>query len=264
MAAAAARCVFNACMQALVCLVGGPWIISVRRRASTDTEIASATYIRRLHVGYVCTFQPQHQPSLFRDPTIPALARWGLPVLLLANDALLLYSNIGDGATVHLRVFDGQGQAVDSAPLYAITLGHSIQDMWNAKAYFTSVLIAGTCCDHLPMLYLTFFLAPGDRYMLGQIHTYAPTHPHSPHTVFSGAWPHIKSLIAFLCWILDGRRLGQDARRALLTLAYVMQKLSHIEVNLSLDTSYGCNMTLMRPIHSHAPHANTKRRPSSS
>lgn len=49
------------------------------------------------------------------------------------------------------------------------------------------------------------------------------------HTVFAGAWPHIKSLTSLLCWVLDGKRLGRDARRALLTLAYVLQKLSHVE-----------------------------------
>jgi hypothetical protein len=71
-----------------------------------------------------------------------------VPLLLLANDALLLYSNLGDGATVHVRIFDGeggdgQGRSVESAPLYTITLGRSIKDMWDAKAYFTSILIAG-------------------------------------------------------------------------------------------------------------------------
>ena len=49
---------------------------------------------------------------------------------------------------MHVRVFDGespdgQGRTLDSAPLYTITLGRAIRDMWNAKAYFTSVLIAG-------------------------------------------------------------------------------------------------------------------------
>lgn len=92
----------------------------------------------------------QHQPSLFRDPTVPPLARWGVPLLLLANDLLLFVSNFGEGATVHLKVFEGlqpngQGRSVESAPLYTITLGRSIQDMWNARAYFTSVLIAGAC-----------------------------------------------------------------------------------------------------------------------
>ena len=51
---------------------------------------------------------------------------------------------------MHVRIFDGespdgQGRTLDSAPLYTITLGRAIRDMWNAKAYFTSVLIAGAC-----------------------------------------------------------------------------------------------------------------------
>lgn len=52
--------------------------------------------------------------------------------------------------------------------------------------------------------------------------------PHAP-SVFAGAWPHIKSLASLLCWTLDGRRLGCNSRRALMTLAYVLQKLSHVE-----------------------------------
>ena len=55
------------------------------------------------------------------------------------------------------------------------------------------------------------------------------TRTHTTHAVFAGAWPHIKSLASLLCWTLDGRRLGSNARRALMTLAYVLQKLSHVE-----------------------------------
>jgi len=89
---------------------------------------------------------------------MPPLARWAVPLLLLANDALLLYSNFGHGATVHVRIFDGatgggQTRSVESASLYTITLGRSIRDMWNAKAYFTSVLIAGAWRMGFEILY---------------------------------------------------------------------------------------------------------------
>lgn len=163
-----------------------------------------------------------------------------MPILLLANEALLLYSNLGDGATVHVQIFDGdqpagQGRSVESAPLYTITLGRSIKDMWNAKAYFTSLLIAGACvrvfgmCTSRGVSHRTIFdrsLCPTPPRL---IPTLLPFLHSITHTVFAGAWPHIKSLASFLCWVLDGRRLGRDARRVLLTLAYVLQKLSHVE-----------------------------------
>lgn len=136
------------------------------------------------------------------------------------------------GATVHVRVFDGespdgQGRTLDSAPLYTITLGRAIRDMWNAKAYFTSVLIAGACvrcvraCVASVRVVWLFVHAPALAQMM-------PSSPHL-HAVFAGAWPHIKSLASLLCWTLDGRRLSSNARRALMTLAYVLQKLSHVE-----------------------------------
>ena len=69
-------------------------------------------------------------------------------MLLLANDALLLYSNVGPGATVHVRVFDGTapdgvGRSAESASLYTLTLGRSVKDLWDSGAYGMSTLIAG-------------------------------------------------------------------------------------------------------------------------
>lgn len=43
--------------------------------------------------------------------------------------------------------------------------------------------------------------------------------------------------MSLLCWFLDGRCLGPDTRRVLMTLAYVMQKLSHVETFVLVRTN---------------------------
>jgi len=82
-----------------------------------------------------------HPTTLFFDPSIPSLIRYGLPFMLVLDDAMLLYSNFTLGAAVNVSI-NVREQAINQ-PLYNVTLHNSIVDMWNAKCYYLSALIAG-------------------------------------------------------------------------------------------------------------------------
>lgn len=150
------------------------------------------------------------RPSLFRSHgTVPCLVRYGLPLLFLGNVGLLLYSNLTLGASVHARVYDGQGNAVELPVLYNVSLAGSIDDMWRGGAYIMATLIA----------------------------------------VCSGAWPHFKLVVSLLCWFLDEGFLPPKLRARVLTLTYVLQKCSHVETMTLVILMTAFSFTARLPNH---------------
>jgi len=147
---------------------------------------------------------------LFRShATVPCLVRYWLPLLFLGNMGLLLYSNLTLGASVHARVYDGQGNAVDLPVLYNVSLAGSIDDMWRGGAYIMSTLIA----------------------------------------VCSGAWPHFKLVVSLLCWFLDEGHLPPKLRARVLNLTYVLQKFSHVETMTLVILMTAFEFTARLPNH---------------
>lgn len=84
------------------------------------------------------------RPSLFFDPILPKAVRYGVPVLLWANAALMLYANLSNGASVIMSIEAGSEGTFIPPPLYNVTLQGSVKDLWDSKAYVLSVAIAGS------------------------------------------------------------------------------------------------------------------------
>lgn len=82
-------------------------------------------------------------PSLFFHPILPKGVRYGVPVLLWANAALMLYANLSSGASVIMSIEAGSEGTFIPPPLYNVTLQGSVKDLWDSKAYVLSVAIAG-------------------------------------------------------------------------------------------------------------------------
>jgi hypothetical protein len=149
-------------------------------------------------------------PSLLRSHvTLPATVRYGLPLLLIGNAALLLYSNLTLGASVHARVYDGQGRTMELPVLYNVSLAGSIKDMWQSGAYWMATLIA----------------------------------------ICSGAWPHVKLLLCLLCWTLDEKHLSPCTRRRALKVTYFLQKFSHVETITLVILMTAFSFTARLPNH---------------
>eukprot|EP01127_Copromyxa_protea_P017743 TRINITY_DN5453_c0_g1_i1.p1 TRINITY_DN5453_c0_g1~~TRINITY_DN5453_c0_g1_i1.p1 ORF type:complete len:1061 (+),score=251.87 TRINITY_DN5453_c0_g1_i1:40-3222(+) len=78
--------------------------------------------------------------SLATDPKVPALARYGLPVLLFLNIGTFIVANVAVGASVEMRVILGE-EEIWLPSLFDFTLANSVRDMWQAGVYPLSIII---------------------------------------------------------------------------------------------------------------------------
>eukprot|EP00727_Mastigamoeba_balamuthi_P013713 m51a1_g8965 hypothetical protein (1234) ;mRNA; r:1067285-1071195 len=133
------------------------------------------------------------RPCLMCDPRINVVARAAIPLVLLLDIALFVSSNTGVGASVVLRLeWQSAGaapHAVETPALFSFGLVDSIRDMWKARVYPLSVLIA----------------------------------------VFSGAWPYIKLVAALACWAAPSQALNARWRGRVLVALDALGKWSLLD-----------------------------------
>ena len=79
--------------------------------------------------------------SLSVDDSVPWLARYGIPAVLLVNIALFVSANTSVGASVYIDLTVG-ASTVRLPSLFSFTLANSVHDMWEAGVYPLSLLIA--------------------------------------------------------------------------------------------------------------------------
>lgn len=128
--------------------------------------------------------------SIAADPRVSPLWRYGIPFAILANIVLFIASNTGLGAGVFVVVNPNDGQEPLRTPsLFSFTLANSVRDMWEAKVYALSLLIA----------------------------------------VFSGMWPYLKLLLMLFCWIVPERYLSVPRRENFLQALDALGKWSLID-----------------------------------
>ena len=120
--------------------------------------------------------------------SVPCALQFGIPLLLLFNAALFLSSNSSTGASVSAVIKLGD-ERIESGSLFDFALTNSVRDMWNAKVYPLSLLIAG----------------------------------------FSGAWPYLKILLMLCCWWIPTQRLGRRPRERILMAIDALGKWSLID-----------------------------------
>ena len=126
--------------------------------------------------------------ALISHPEIPKYIRWGIPVWIVASIALFVSANTNVGAQVELTVTLG-GDIIKVPNLFAFTLEGSIQDMWTAKVYTLSIIVA----------------------------------------VFSGAWPYLKLLVLTFCWCTRPSHLSLKKRGQLLSGLDILGKWSVLD-----------------------------------
>ena len=153
--------------------------------------------------------------SLARSTRVPLWVKWALPLALVGNVMLFVSSNTAVGASVmlsaQLRDVTPSGSAGGAAgspgaslrvgeepavpltltlpPLFDFTLANSVDDMWKAKVYPLSVLIA----------------------------------------VFSGGWPYLKLALMLVAWVVPPRVMEVPRRGRLLGALDALGKWSLID-----------------------------------
>lgn len=119
---------------------------------------------------------------------IPFIVRYGVLALLLANIALFISSNSSVGASVYLVIKARGQEALHFPSLFDFSLVNSVRDMWDAKVYPLSILIA----------------------------------------VFSGFWPYVKLGLLIMCWVIPFRSISVTHRERVLLILDALGKCRYV------------------------------------
>lgn len=144
------------------------------------------------------------------NPKIPKFWRYGMPVILLLNMGCFIIANVQVGVEVRLKMKVNDGAVIhEDLKLKTFNLISSVKDMWDAKVYPLSILIA----------------------------------------LFSGIWPYTKLILMFLCWVIPQRVLPFKRREILLEILDTMGKYSLIDsyvlVMMTVSFNYILNLDLV-------------------
>eukprot|EP00299_Pterocystis_sp_00344_P000137 c10043_g1_i2.p1 GENE.c10043_g1_i2~~c10043_g1_i2.p1 ORF type:complete len:1472 (+),score=346.79 c10043_g1_i2:302-4417(+) len=126
--------------------------------------------------------------ALHNHREVPRWARFFVILGLMGTVALFISAHTSVGATVSLRLAYGSTQLFH-LNLFEFTLTNSVRDMWDAKVYALSLLIA----------------------------------------ICSGGWPYLKTILLACCWLIPRNFLHQHKRARLLTWLDVLGKWSLID-----------------------------------
>jgi len=128
--------------------------------------------------------------SMMKSGSVPALLRYGMPTIFVANMALFLSGHLNLGAVVSLSIeFGGQEIArVDN--FYFFWLGRSIVDIWEAGAKALAALMC----------------------------------------IFSVVWPYTKQIINIFLWCSSTERCSVKTRGSVLHWVDILGKWSMVDI----------------------------------
>jgi len=132
--------------------------------------------------------EENNEPALIFHDKIPFLLRYGVALLILFNIGTFVSSNTSVGANVYI-ILSVNETHVQLPSLFSFSLVNSVRDMWNAKVYALSLLVA----------------------------------------IFSGSWPYMKLLIILFCWLTPPAKLPTSYRENLLSFVDKLGKWSLID-----------------------------------
>jgi len=137
---------------------------------------------------------------------LPAWVRYGLPFMLVFNLFLFLTANLAVGASVYVVLSNPNG-AVVLPSLSDFKLTNSVKEMWDARAYGLSVLIA----------------------------------------IFSGIWPYVKLVLMLFSWVAPSKLLAPERRGRILRVVDALGKWSLIDSYVLIMMMVSFRVTLGHP-----------------
>ncbi|EAX89982.1 hypothetical protein TVAG_124530 [Trichomonas vaginalis G3] len=148
------------------------------------------------------------QSSLLMTSKLSSTTRILMPLLVLLNIAVFISSNTGIGASVFCKFMIGTDKLVSLPSIEDFSLINSIKEMWEAKTYFLSVLIA----------------------------------------VMSCAWPYMKLLMMLGCWCLPSPAMKPERREKWLRFLDALGKWSLVDSFVMVLMLIAFNFDLYFPI----------------
>lgn len=126
--------------------------------------------------------------TLVCNPAIPLWVRIAIPIVLVGTMGMFVSSNIDVGASVEMELTLND-KKIKPDPLFEFGLANSVEDMWEAKVYTLSILIA----------------------------------------VFSGGWPYLKLFLMLVAWCTPALVLPPQKREQLLCYLDALGKWSLVD-----------------------------------
>lgn len=127
--------------------------------------------------------------SLMMHPRIPLWLRFVIPFLIIANIGLFISSNGSFGGSVFLKLHFGDTRRLEMPSFFDFSLINSIRDMWKAKTYALSILVA----------------------------------------IMSCIWPYTKLIMMLIVWFVPATILSKERRQTLLKLLDELGKWSLLD-----------------------------------
>jgi len=149
------------------------------------------------------TYGFEHALAFHRD--LPLWFRAGVVVSILACMALFINSNSDPEAVVVMANIYAGDVVIHSPPVFAFGLAGTVSDMWEAKVYALSILIA----------------------------------------FFSGAWPYIKLCSMLAMWVLPPAIVSPSTRENVFIWLDILGKWSLIDVNVMVMMMVAFYFTLV-------------------
>jgi hypothetical protein len=134
------------------------------------------------------TWREFFSTSLCNHEVVPLWARIAIPLSIIATIALFISAHVSVGASVGIYLNYGDSTLYHMS-MFEFTLSNSINDMWEAKVYALSILIA----------------------------------------VCSGGWPYVKSVFVGIAWVVPRKYFSQHRRDTMLTWLDILGKWSLID-----------------------------------
>lgn len=147
------------------------------------------------------------EASMLMTPRLSIFTRIFMPLLILINIAVFISSNTGIGASVFAKIFMGD-KHVAFPSIMDFGLINSIRDMWKAKTYALSILIA----------------------------------------VMSCAWPYTKLIMMLTVWILPGPIMNAKRRETWLKVLDALGKWSLVDSFVMILMLIAFNFDVYFPI----------------
>jgi hypothetical protein len=127
--------------------------------------------------------------SILETKEVSPMVRHLFPILIIGTVALLIASNLSVGASVNMTISLPNGKYFSLPSLFAFSLGHTIEEMYNARIWALFLLVV----------------------------------------VFSGIWPYLKLLLLLYAWVAPPTLVSQKRRGELLFSLDALGKFSLVD-----------------------------------
>jgi len=182
---------------------------SLLRNALLNSELGSESLIASPteKVNEQKDPDPMVFDCLALHPSVPGSARYLIAIIILLDISIFVASNTGFGTGLTAVLTFGL-EKVTIPGLFDFTLSNTVSDMWKAKVYPLSILVA----------------------------------------LFSGFWPYAKLILLLLCWIFPTRILSYQTREKCLMILDALGKWSLLDAYVLIMMLVGFRFQIVPPV----------------